>query len=174
MPDVEKVGILPRLRSQILVGRFHLRTEMCSGMPRPARVVENRPRKRDQVGIASTDNGFGLLKLGDQADGDHWHARCLLHRARQRHLIARPDRDLLDRCETAARYVHGGATARLQRPRKGDCLVDVPVSAQSVPDTRIETARSAGKAVRTASKTSSGNRIRFSGLPPYFGWRAAR
>ena len=55
MPDVEKVGILPRLRSQILVGRFHLRTEMCSGMPRPARVVEDRPRKRDQVGIASTD-----------------------------------------------------------------------------------------------------------------------
>src|SRR5262249_15184142 len=90
MPYVEKVGILPRLRSQILVGRFHLRTEMCSGMPRPARVVENRPRKRDQVGIASTDNGFGLLKLGDQADGDHRHARCLLHRARQRHLIAPP------------------------------------------------------------------------------------
>ena len=63
MPDVEKVGILPRLRSQILVGHFHLRTEMCSGMPRPARVVEDRPRKRDQIGIAGTDNGFGLLKL---------------------------------------------------------------------------------------------------------------
>ena len=69
MPDVEKVGILPRLRSQILVGHFHLRTEMCSGMPRPARVVENRPRQRDQVGIASTDNGFGLLKFGDEPDG---------------------------------------------------------------------------------------------------------
>src|ERR1700746_2883682 len=109
MPDVEKVGILPRLRSQILVGRFHLRTEMCSGMPRPARVVEDRPGKRDQVSITSTDNGFSLLKLGDEADGDHRHAGCLLHRARQRHLIARPDRDLLGRWENAARYMDGGA-----------------------------------------------------------------
>jgi hypothetical protein len=40
-----------------------MRTEVRSGMPRPARVIENRPRQRDQVSIASTDNGFGLLSL---------------------------------------------------------------------------------------------------------------
>jgi hypothetical protein len=42
-----------------------MRTEMCSGMPRPAGVIEDRPSKRDQVGIAGADNGFGLLKLGN-------------------------------------------------------------------------------------------------------------
>ena len=78
-------------------------TEMGSGMPRPARAVEDRPRKRDQIGIASTDNGFGLLKLGDEPDGDHRHARCILHGAREWHLITRSDRDVLGRSETAAR-----------------------------------------------------------------------
>ena len=52
-------------------------TEMGSGMPRPARAVEDRPRQRDQVGIASTDNGFCLLKLGDESDRDYRYARFL-------------------------------------------------------------------------------------------------
>ena len=71
MPDVEKVRILPGLRPQILVGPFHMRTEVRSSMPRPARVVEDRARKCDQVGITGTDNGFGLLKLGNESDSDH-------------------------------------------------------------------------------------------------------
>ena len=41
-----------------------------------------------------------------------------------------------------------------------------PPSTQSVAETRIVTPRSAGKAARTASNTSSGKRIRFSRLPP--------
>src|SRR5258706_7696199 len=85
-------------------------TEMRRGMPRPARVVEDRPRKRDQVGIAGTDNGFGLLKLGNEPDGDHGHVRCPLHGAREWHLIARADWDVLGRSETAARYVDGGGS----------------------------------------------------------------
>ena len=54
---------------------------MCSSMPRPARVEEDRPRQRDQVGIASTDNGFGLLKLGDEPDTvldcDTFNRKCV-------------------------------------------------------------------------------------------------
>ena len=59
-------------------------------MPRPARVVENCPRKRDQIGIAGTDNGLGLLELGNEPDGDNRYARSLLHSAREWYLIARP------------------------------------------------------------------------------------
>jgi hypothetical protein len=55
MPDVEQVAMLPRLRIQILVGRFHMRAEVGGGMPRPARIVENRPRERDQIGVAGAD-----------------------------------------------------------------------------------------------------------------------
>src|SRR6516162_11491929 len=105
---------------------------MGSSMPRPARAVEDRPRKRDQIRIASTDDGFGLLKLGDEPNGDDRHARCVLHCARKWHLITRPDRDLLGRSETAARYVNGGAAARLQLLRKGDRLVNVPPAVSPV------------------------------------------
>jgi hypothetical protein len=44
MSDVKKIRILPGLGSQILVGRFHMRAEMGSGVPRPAWVVEDRAR----------------------------------------------------------------------------------------------------------------------------------
>src|SRR6516162_9771261 len=107
-------------------------TEMGGGMPRPARTVEDRPCKRDQIGIASTDNGFGLLKLGDESDGDHRNARCVLHGAREWHLITRPDWDPLGRSETAARNVNGGAAARLQLLRKGDRLINVPAVVRPV------------------------------------------
>src|SRR6478672_1136324 len=99
-------------------------TEVRGGMPRPAWVIQDRPRKRDQVGIAGTDNGVGLLKLGNEANGDHGHARCPLHGAREWHLIARTDRTPLGRSKTAARYVNGGAAARLQRLSKRDRLAD--------------------------------------------------
>src|SRR5260370_16909385 len=80
-----------------------MRTEMRGRMPRPARIVENRPRKRDQVGIAGTDNGFGLLKVRNEPDSDHGYARCLLHGAREWHLIARTNPDPLVRTHTPPR-----------------------------------------------------------------------
>src|ERR1700724_3662923 len=103
-----------------------MRTEVRRGVPWPAWVVEYRARKRDQIGVAGTDDGFGLLKLGNKPDSDHGHARCPLHGARKWHLITRPDRDPLERSETAARHVNGRAAARFQRLCKRDCLVDVP------------------------------------------------
>src|SRR3984893_8506236 len=103
-----------------------MRTEVRRGVPWPAWVVEYRARKRDQIGVAGTDDGFGLLKLGNKPDSDDGHARCPLHGAREWHLIIRPDRDPLGRSETAARHVNGGASACLKRLRKCDCLVDIP------------------------------------------------
>ena len=88
--------------------------------------------------------------------------------AGERHLIARPDRNLLRRREAAARHMDRAAAARLQRLREGDRLLDVPAAGDPVGARDAHGHRpSAGKAARTASKTSSGNRIRFSSDPPY-------
>ena len=103
-----------------------MRTEVRPGVPWPAWVVEYRARKRDQIGIAGTDDGLGLFELGDEPDSDHGYARRPLHGAREWNLIARPDRDPLGRAKTTARYVNGGASACLKRLRKCDCLVDIP------------------------------------------------
>src|SRR3974377_2184349 len=105
---------------------------MRGGMPGPARVVEDRPRKCLECRIAGPDNGFGLLKLGNQPAGDHRYSCCFLYGACQRYLVARSERDLLGRRETAARYVNGGAATRLQRLRKGDCLFDIPTGTHPV------------------------------------------
>src|SRR6516164_7825614 len=105
---------------------------MRGGMPRPARVVENRTRQRDQVGVAGTDDGFSLVKLGDEPDGDHGDARCLLHGAREWHLITWSDWDLLGWSETAARHVNCSAAARFQRLRKSNCLLDIPATVHPV------------------------------------------
>jgi hypothetical protein len=50
-----------------------MRTEVRRGVPWPAWVVEYRARKRDQIGVAGTDDGFGLLKLGNKPDSEARH-----------------------------------------------------------------------------------------------------
>jgi len=58
--------------------------------------------------------------------------RVAFFTAREWHLIARSDRNLLGWSETAARYMNGGAATRLKRLRKGDCLVDVPAAVRPI------------------------------------------
>ena len=67
-----------------------MRTEVRPGVPWPAWVVEYRARKRDQIGIAGTDDGLGLFELGDEPDSDHGYARRPLHGAREWNLIVGP------------------------------------------------------------------------------------
>ena len=43
-----------------------MRTEVRSGVPRPAWVVEDRPGKRDYVRIPGAYDSFCLLKLGNE------------------------------------------------------------------------------------------------------------
>src|SRR5260221_1911926 len=109
-----------------------MRTNMRGRMPRPARIVENGPRKRDQVGIAGTDNGLALLKLRNEPDSDHGYACCFLSGAGEWHLMARTKGGRGGRGETAARNVNRGAATCLQRLSKRDCLVDVPAAVSPV------------------------------------------
>ncbi len=57
----------PQLRSQILLRRFDADAKMRGCVPGPAGIIENPPRERDHVGVASSDDGFGLLEIDDQA-----------------------------------------------------------------------------------------------------------
>ena len=160
--------MLARLRAEVLGRRLDLAPERGGRVPRPPRIVENAAGKRDEVSVSGADDGFGLLELGDQSDRDYRHVDALLHRTGEGNLVAGADGDLLARIEAAAGNVDRRAAARFQRSRKLDRLLYVPAALDPVcSDTRIVTGRSAGKAARTASNTSSGKRIRFSKLPPY-------
>ncbi len=50
--NIEQSAESRRLRAQILIGRFHARTEVSRGMPRPTRVVEHGACERDEIRIA--------------------------------------------------------------------------------------------------------------------------
>ena len=60
--------------------------EVRGRVPRPARIVKHPARERDDVGVARSDDRFGLLEAGDQPDRDHGDTDRALHRARKRHL----------------------------------------------------------------------------------------
>ena len=64
---IEEMGMSPRLRSRILLRRFDAGAKMRGCVPGPAGVIENPPRERDHVGVASSDDGLGLLEIDDQA-----------------------------------------------------------------------------------------------------------
>jgi len=48
-------------------------------MPTPMRVIEHGAGKRDHVGSAFRDDGFGLLGRGDQSDGARRDADFAFH-----------------------------------------------------------------------------------------------
>src|SRR3569623_1957803 len=86
---VEQMPVLARLRAEILRRRLHARSQVSGGVPRPARIVKHAPGERDHVGVAGADDGFGLLEVRDEADGDHGHRDRLLDGAGERNLVAR-------------------------------------------------------------------------------------
>jgi len=115
-----------RVRTQIGVWRTHMCAELRCGVPRPARVVEDGARDRDEIGVPCSDDGFGLLELRDEPHCDHRHVDGLLDGARERHLIVGADRNLLCRMQPAAGNVNGIAAELLDRLRERDGLFDVP------------------------------------------------
>src|SRR5256885_1739223 len=70
-----------------------LHAEALGGVPDPARVVEERARHGDHVGLAGSDDLLGLLGVGDHAyrpdiDVDRFFYMCGVG-----HLVARLDLD---------------------------------------------------------------------------------
>ncbi len=130
--DSKEVPELRGLRAKILTGSPDLRAEMCSGMPRPTGIVQHSAGERDEIGVTSTHDGFCLFEFGDETHGDDWHIGGSLDRASERHLIARSNRNLLRRGETAAGDVCGAASARFECLRESDGLLDGPAALRPV------------------------------------------
>jgi hypothetical protein len=117
-----------------------LSPEVSGSVPGPTRVEEHGSSECGQIGVSRAENGFGLLEFSDQADGDDWEGRRLLHRPGKGNLITGAERNLLV------------------------SSMDQPPSTQSVADTRIVTGRFFGGitqaiALKSVSRTTQG-------LPP--------
>src|SRR4051794_32252788 len=102
-----------RLRPEILRRHFHLAAELGRRVPRPAGIVERATRQCDEVRISRADDGLGLLEPRDHADGNDGHVDGALHLAGKRHLVARPDGNLLPWVQSSARYMDRRAAALL-------------------------------------------------------------
>ena len=126
---LEQPADIGRMAAQILVGRGDLRAEMRRRRARasadhrawraPARPYRHRQSPIDRFGlVGSVISPTAMIGMADRR----------LDGARQRHLIAGADRDLLRRRIAAARDMDGGAAARFERAGEGDGLLDVPAA----------------------------------------------
>src|SRR6266702_2176190 len=95
------------LRAQIGAGCTHMCAKLRCGVPRPAWVVEDGARDRDEIGVARPDDGFGLPEIRDERHSDPWPLDRLLNGTRQRNLIVWSDRNLMCRMQSAAGNVNG-------------------------------------------------------------------
>src|SRR6267154_3212612 len=110
----------------VLGRRIDGRTTLGSGVPGPSRVVDHASCKRDEVRLAARDDLLGLLRFGDQADRNRVDAGALLHGSGKWHLIARTDRDFLQRRDPARRSGDPVGSSLLQLFGKFDGLREVP------------------------------------------------
>src|ERR1700733_1258651 len=121
-----------RLRAPILRRGVNLATELGGGVPGPARILEHAAGERDHIGLAGSDDFFGVARFGDQSDGHRGHAGGLLDRLRKRQLIAGRQWNFLQ-----GRYPAGGDVdpvdaAFFQLLGKLDGLFEVPAALDPV------------------------------------------
>ena len=169
-PPVEQVAVLARLRAQILLRRLHLAPE--SRRPHATASAGRRGSPRASATMSASPVPTIASACSNSVirpDGDDRHVDGALHRAGERHLVARADGNLL-RAGRGRRSRRGSRRSRAPRaPARTRWSARCPSRPRPnrSPETRIVTGRSAGNAARTASNTSSGKRMRFSRLPPY-------
>ena len=94
-----------RLATPVLSGDLDTGAELGGGMPGPMRVVEYSAPDRHHVRLAGGDDELGLLRLGDQADGDDRNAHRLADLLGELDLVAGSQKDILLRRQTARRDV---------------------------------------------------------------------
>src|SRR3984957_10377689 len=121
-----------RLRAPILRRGVHFATELGRSVPRPARIVEHAAGERDHIGLAGSDDFFGVAGFGDQADGHRGHAGGLLDRLRKRQLIAGRQWNFLQWRYPAGGDVDPVDAAFFQLLGKLDGLFEVPAALDPV------------------------------------------
>ena len=87
----EQVLELTRLAAKILFGRINGFPEMRGSVPRPARIVEDRSRDRNEISIPRCQYGFRLFEVSNETDSDHRYLDCVFDGARERYLVAWTD-----------------------------------------------------------------------------------
>src|SRR5882757_5143914 len=97
----EQIFLLAWWRTPIGWRGKNLSTQLGSGVPRPAWVIKHSTCQRDDIGFTPADDVFGLLRLGDQADGNGGEAGGRSDRIGKRHLVARRSGYFLQRRNTA-------------------------------------------------------------------------
>src|ERR1700704_873434 len=102
------------MRALVLWRIVPLLAHRYRGVPGPARVEQHAAAERDQVGLAAREDVLGVLGLGDEPDRDGGGGRIPPAAPRERHLIARPNLQLLLRHRAAARGGDVVATALLE------------------------------------------------------------
>jgi hypothetical protein len=146
-----------RIAARIGRGQRDFRAKRDRGFPSPARIPKHAARQCNEVGLTGGDDGFGLNGIGDLADGHDGHSGLATDRLGKSNLITRPGGDLLALIQAAGGDVDHFAARPLQAWEKASVpAMSQPPSIQSVADSRTITGFSAGKAARTALKTSNG------------------
>src|SRR5438445_7198703 len=84
-----QLGVAAGIRRWIV----ELHAEALGGVPDPARVVEERARHGDHVGLARSDDLLGLLGVGDHSYRPDIDVDRFLYVRGIRHLVARLDFD---------------------------------------------------------------------------------
>src|SRR6185437_11096806 len=116
------------LRAPVLRRGIHLAAELGRGVPAPARVVKHAAGECDHIGLAGSDDLFGVARFRDQADRHGGHPGRLLDRLRKRQLIAGRQRNFLLRRYAAGRNVDPVDPTLLQFPGELDGLLDIPAA----------------------------------------------
>src|SRR5262249_58317544 len=101
-----------QLRPQFRMAGHHFRrigglgAEFLGRMPGPARIVHHAAGENDEIGLARSNDVFGLARACDEADRHRRQAGLLAYLRAEQHLIARRQRNLLARIEPAPGHVH--------------------------------------------------------------------
>src|SRR5207247_6583792 len=114
-----QLGVAAGVRRQI----FEPHAEALAGVPDPARVVEERARHGDHVGLAGSDDLLGLLGVGDHPYRPHVDVDRFFYVRGVGHLVARLDLDARMREESGARHADVVEADALQLARVGHGVV---------------------------------------------------
>src|SRR5579872_3842921 len=117
-----------RRSAKILNGPTLRRAKSDGGMQRPVGIAEHFAREEDHVGSTFGDDGVGLMRIGDHADGRSWNGSFGPDTRREGNLEGRSDRDLGMGDETSGGDVDEIDAARAEKAGESDGFVDGPAA----------------------------------------------
>src|SRR6476646_10545576 len=92
--SAEPGGRVMRLpRTLVLHRRYDPEAQFGRGAPWKIRITQGLTRHQDEVGIALRQDRFGLVRVGDEADGAGGDTGFATDSRRERHLVTGRERD---------------------------------------------------------------------------------